>query len=230
VPTDRFASLPFAQPLALSLKRSPLLVTKNDAIEWDVKGGAGEYRYQLVSPMPGVSIRNDAPIIDIDIQSLQRGVAGAVWDAMPGRSTQRQSSVILKEYLERERPALASGFGIQAQGVPVALRLQIKVSDRENQSVTAIRTVLIDMPESALKDAMEEHDRRRSVDEQERAAVGAAALAGARAPKVDKSPTVMQIRIDELEKENLRLRAQVEILTSLLRNQNGAPAATQPSN
>jgi hypothetical protein len=225
IPTADFAKLEHPKPLLMTLKQAPVAVSKKESIEWSVTGGVGEYRFELATQVPGITARKGSPIVDIDLAEVARSTSTSIWQAISNGSVQRDAATVLKDYNDRQRLRLTELFGVTFNGVPVATRVELKMLDGENQPASATRFVLLDIPESALKQAMAEHDRRYRM-EMDRPGATASTPGMPRVPK--ESNSVLQMRINELEKENLKLRAQIEVLTQLVRDRNETPS-TQKS-
>jgi hypothetical protein len=113
---------------------------------------------------------------------------------------------------------LASTFGVKVTGIPIGLRVGIQAADSENQRITSSRIVVLDVPESAFTDIIAQYDRQHASTGSGRSG---------RTPSADTS--ALERRLEELEKENVRLKAQNDVLTNLLRQKAGPGPTSRPA-
>jgi hypothetical protein len=219
VDTTPFAKLELPMPLLLTEKEVPSVVGDKPAtLTWEVVGGKPPMRYELANPVPGVTLVDGSPAVRIDPAAFAQLAPEQLWRSLMNHHNGGNTATErLQKYAQREQTRIKDLLGLELKQIPAAMWINLRVTDAENQTYTASRLVLIDLPQSAFDQQIAAMQRQM-----EQAQAGRQPVAN---PNVGDDAALRQ-RIADLERENARLQGQVQVLTELLQN---ARPATQPA-
>ena len=137
------------------------------------------------------------------------------------------SSLKIQEMPEQDRPReklarLGSAALSDSELIAILLRVGVRVRDSNQQEAVLDHSLLIDVPAEVFQKVLDERNRQYQARIQQRQQPIAQRAAPATNPA---DIAALSKRVRELELENERLRAQVELLKEIQRN----GPATRPS-
>ncbi|MEM6551318.1 MAG: hypothetical protein AAF750_04235 [Planctomycetota bacterium] len=228
---------PAQPPLHITCEQ-PLVIASaaNNTLRYAVNGGEQPVSLRLLHPAPGLSLDASTGVVTMDHDALLRqgqerlgrqlGIDRVKLAALrltgpPSRDQLRQAwTGRLQQQLAPMRQGLPRELA-PIKGLPASVTVTLEARDARQRVATFEHTVFLDLPTDRVVGALVEQGVARGLEEARQAA---AAPAGP-TPPTPSGDSALRRRVMELERENLRLRAQVDLLRSML---EGRAPATQP--
>jgi hypothetical protein len=240
IPSKLLTTERYAVPLHFEPQQSLITVSGNETskITYKLRGGMKDFRYSLIQQTPGLDINPKTGEVTIDAQKLisgqeVNGLMDQLSQLVPVE-TPKYGGILVHPPELAERAAKVGEvvkrlLGKMPTGVPLLLRIGVRVRDSNQQEAVLEHSVVIDMPAETFQKLSDERaaqiqrnvQQRQQSDQQRRQA--AAQRVAATTNPVDVA--ALSKRVAELEAENARLKAQVEVLKEIHR---GGPT-TRPA-
>jgi hypothetical protein len=239
VPTNLLSRERYAEPLYFEAEQSPIMIGAGavSKVSYKYHGGTKPLRFSLLQDAPGLEINPANGELAVDPQKLltAQQLDGLVdqlsqWAGQIDWATSqpRARTTSLLEMAAKHIQVVEGWTGNKPTGIPISLRLGVRVRDARQQEAILEHAILIDVPATMLQARFDERQRmsKSQIEQQRRqweqleqqrqqnAAVRTTAPAGDAAN--------LQRRVAELELENARLKAQLDLLKEL---QQGRPTS-----
>jgi hypothetical protein len=230
VPTKKLNTARFVEPLCFEPAQLPILGKGTAAmkVNYKVKGGRGPLKFSLVQEAPGLEINGQSGEVTIDpakIFTPEKLIAVIdQYVQYSGRMDAAAAGKSITEISATQVKMAEKWSGIKPTGVPVSLKLGVRVRDANQQEALLEHAVLFDMPAEAMQKRMEERLAQTEKVRQQLANGGVVRPGPGPGPGGDDT-SALRKRVADLELENAKLKAQVEILKEI--RQGGATGKTE---
>jgi hypothetical protein len=207
IPTKALQKEHYKEPVHFVQEQTSLLLPGEGVskIAYRAKGGTKPYRFSLEEEIQGVELNAETGELKVNFLEMLTGPrldallnqrstktpAGAAPDRVPVNVAEKQSDLVEK------------WTGSKPRGVPIAFYMGVRVKDAQQQEARLEHAVVVDIPQATLQTRLEQRINERMLGEAQPGSNDSGDIA------------LLRKRVRELELENARLKAQVDLLKEL---------------